>query len=164
MQKQTLITNGLKRILAKKNIVGTGEMGQEDIEKGGEWYEARLFLEDVCKRAGVPCTVMPFDNYVGPYAKFKNGGKLYIDEKDQFYYEGPGGKKTANTEDMVKYLSTLFPQPKLVQNKPGEPRDYKNTKLDPQGKREFTRERSIPEERKHLQLIKSALIRVLKNK
>jgi len=44
-------------------IVETGEMGAQEIEKGGDRYGARLDLEAICKAAGLKCQVRPFDQY-----------------------------------------------------------------------------------------------------
>jgi len=64
----------------------TGEMGQYDIEKGGEWYEARLELEKVAKKTGIFNKVKPFDQYQGPYALLKNGDKIWLSENPGLYY------------------------------------------------------------------------------
>ena len=134
-------------------VKGTGEMSQIDIEKGGDFYESRKFLEDTCKEAGVKCKVKPFDVYQGPYAQLENSGKLWYDDKDNLFYEGPKGPKTLPTEEMVEFLQSLFPKkPKLV---------YKSKEKEKGLKKEH--QRSTPEERKHLQLIKSALRKILAN-
>ena len=44
-----------------------GEMTQEDLDKGGDWYETRLKMESFCNENGLSCEVKPFDQYQGPY-------------------------------------------------------------------------------------------------
>jgi len=137
-----------------KIVEGTGEMSQEDIEKNGEFYEDRIFLEGICKKAGVKCKVKPFDAYQGPYAQLENGGKLWtIEERNgvTLYYEGPKGNKTLSDKKMIEFLQTLVPNIKLV---------HKNVEKDPTGLKK-ERQKSTPEQRKHLQLIKSALRKIL---
>ena len=150
-----------------------GEMHQNDLEKGGEWHDVRLALEDICESAGIKCTVKPFDQYQGPYALLPNGGKLWIDhhctdpeyEYNYFYYEGKGGNKKGSGKEIIEHLTKICPQPKLIHKQPEKSksplRDPKNIKLDPLGKKEFIQKRSTPEERKHLRLIKSALRKII---
>lgn len=48
-----------------------GEMTQQDIEKGGDWYELREMMENFAERAGFDYQVKPFDQYQGPYCELK---------------------------------------------------------------------------------------------
>jgi len=69
----------------EKYITETGEMGKHDIEKGGDWYDARLELEKVAKKAKLKGEVRPFDQYQGPY--FTGGGvKIWLSENPGIYY------------------------------------------------------------------------------
>lgn len=139
----------------KKKVLGTGEMEQSEIEKGGEWYQARLDLETICKEAGMDCKVYPFDQHQGPYAKLKNGGKLWIADYDVFFYEGPKGPIELDKEDMIDFLKSIAPfKPKIVHKSP--------TEKTPGVK--WPRTRSKPEDRKHLQLIKSVLAELVNMK
>lgn len=86
-----------------KRVHATGHMQQAAIEKGGSWYQARLELENLCKDAGVRCTVKPFDVYQGPYADCGDGIQVWLGEgednfdiinskksgEDKVVYEGP---------------------------------------------------------------------------
>lgn len=106
-----------------KKVKAAGEMTQTDLEKGGEFYEDRMYLENICKQAGVQCKVLPFDVYQGPYALLKNGGKLWFGGKvGSLYYEGKGGQKKESDEDgMIEYLKQ-FAGPKMAYKNPGEPK------------------------------------------
>jgi hypothetical protein len=144
----------LKKVTSKYAL-GAGEMEQSEIEKGGEWYGAREDLEKICKESGMGCKVMPFDQYQGPFAKLKNGGKLWIKDADVFYYEGPKGPKNLKGKEMVEFLTSLTPfKPKIA---------YKSPSDKTPGVK-WPRTRSTPEQRKHLQLIKSVLAELLKMK
>ena len=66
--------------------LAAGEMTKQDIEKGGSFYYERLELENICKKAGIKCTVTPFDVYQGPFAQLTNGGKLWFGEQRGDYY------------------------------------------------------------------------------
>lgn len=69
----------------KKYLNETGEMDKTEIEKGGDWYEARLDLERVAKRAKLKGDVRPFDQYQGPY--FSGGGvEIWLSEHPGIYY------------------------------------------------------------------------------
>jgi hypothetical protein len=65
-------------------VQATGEMSQKDLEKGGDWYEARLALEKICKEAGLKGEVIPFDQYQGCYAETKVG-KIWLGEASDTY-------------------------------------------------------------------------------
>ena len=134
-----------------RKVEGAGEMSQKDLEQGGEFYDERKFLEQICKDAGIKCKVKPFDVYQGPYAELDNGGKLWFsDQKDTLLYEDPNGNKTLS-KNMVKFLKTIVPfKPKLA---------YKDNAPSTNLKREPRK--STPEERQHLRLVKSALMKVL---
>jgi len=140
-----------KDILAALTILGTGEMSQEDIDKGGEFYDDRISLEEICREVGMKCKVKPFDVYRGPFAALENGGKLWFEGKD-LYYEGPKGPKALDYKKMVEFLSSIAPvKPKLAYESP--------KKEKPTGLKE-PHTRSTPEQRKHLQLIKSILAHI----
>jgi hypothetical protein len=141
---------------SSKKSLGTGEMEQSEIEKGGEWYAARQDLERICKEAGMGCEVKPFDQYQGPFAKLKNGGKLWISGSDQYSYEGPKGPKNKlNEKGMVEFLKSIAPfKPKIA---------YKSPSDKTPGVK-WPRTKSTPEQRKHLQVIKSVLAELLKMK
>jgi hypothetical protein len=133
-------------------------MTQEDLEKNGAFYEHRDFLESVCKDAGVSCKVKPFNTDEGPYALLKNGGKLWILEDQGLFYDGPTGPKTFDSDDFVNdtvdFLKTILPSLKLVHK-------TKETKETKRGLKEPPRRKSTVDDRKHLRLIKSALLKVL---
>ena len=88
----------------------TGEMSKSDLEKGGEWYEARLELESLCKKAGYKCEVYPFDVYQGPYAFISGVGSVWFSsENDPYnYFLKISGKKIKfygfNTSKELKEL------------------------------------------------------------
>ena len=142
----------LKKVTSKYAL-GTGEMEKSEIEQGGDWYGARQDLERVCKESGMQCKVVPFDQYQGPFAKLKNGGKLWVTDVDEYFYEGPKGPKTLKAGEMVEFLTSLTPlKPKIAYNSPSD--------KTPGVKQPRTR--STPEQRKHLQLIKSVLAEIVK--
>lgn len=96
--------------IQKHYVKATGEMYQSDLEKGGDWEEARETLEDVCKKAGVKCEVKPFDTYQGPFAQLKNGKLWFGKNENQFVFEPTNGdKKVLNYAAMIKFL-----KPKLA--------------------------------------------------
>ena len=80
-------------------LLETGEMGQHDIEKNGEWYEAAQTLktaarhiQKLTKGALTFTEVRPFDVYQGPYAQCKLFGRwarLWFSTpgEDEFYLE-----------------------------------------------------------------------------
>ena len=88
----------------------TGEMSKSDLEKGGEWYEARLELESLCKKAGYKGEVYPFDVYQGPYAFISGIGSVWFSsENDPYnYFLKISGKKIKfygfNTSKELKEL------------------------------------------------------------
>ena len=73
--------NKSKKLL---KILETGEMSKEDLEPGGEWYEARLEMERLAKEYGFEIKVYPFDAYQGPFGLILSGphrGKrIWFDE------------------------------------------------------------------------------------
>ena len=92
-----------------KLLKEAGEMSKSDIEKGGDWYEFRLELEDICKKAGLKCEVKPFDQYQGPYAFISQAeGSLWGVGDDEFYFEPSRGSKnkefTGSKDQMIKFL------------------------------------------------------------
>jgi len=170
-------------ILAAFKILAAGEMFKSDLEQGGNFYEARLELEQICHAAKIGCEVKPFDIYQGPYAQLENGDQLwyYMDANEdfeseyedgstfKFYYNG----KTSGSHDevldrdkMIKFLSTLAPKTSKkstlkkpqTSKKPTPPKlVYKNPDQAKKLGVKEPRKRSTPEQRKHLQLIKSVL-------
>lgn len=151
---QTRLNQGEIYVSAKQHALGAGEMTQEDIERNGAFYDHRLFLEGICKDAGISCKVKPFDAYQGPYALLKNGGKLWMLEDDGVFYEGPSGPKTFDGEDFindaVEFLSHTINRLKLVHKTNETNKGLKEPK-----------KKSTVDERKHLRLIKSTLLKVL---
>jgi len=93
----------------KLKVTAAGEMFKEDLDKGGEYYEARLELEKLCKDAGVKCTVKPFDVYQGPFADVENGKcKLWFGSEDgQFFLEKGSEKFEGDYEECVDKLTTM---------------------------------------------------------
>lgn len=86
-------------------VTATGEMSKRDIEKGGEYYEARLHLEKLCKDAGLKCTVHPFDVYQGPFALLPNGAKVWFGDEmagENYAYAPKGARATKfhNSEEL----------------------------------------------------------------
>jgi hypothetical protein len=77
-----------------KAIVETGEMSAKDLEPGGEFHDAKLELENICKEAGLKCEVRPFDKYQGPFAAIDGGGKVWLlpDGEDEKFFFQKGGK------------------------------------------------------------------------
>jgi hypothetical protein len=85
----------------KKILLETGEMGQYDIETGGDWYEAAQTLKQAARHIGKLTKGMlefikirPFDQYLGPYAQCKAFGswaRLWFSTPgdNMFYLEGP---------------------------------------------------------------------------
>jgi hypothetical protein len=152
--------SNVKRVL-EKIAKAAGEMFPEDIEEGGDWYDTRIALEDVCKKAGIKCEVVIFDQYQGPYAKLPKNAKLSMSNKtkNRFYFEGLGKDEAFNAKDMVSFLKEVYKSPFSV--KEGGSKDFSRIRVSPSGKKEFVKKVSTPEERKHLRLIKSALRNVL---
>lgn len=87
-----------------------GEMNRSDIEEGGEFYEARLKLEEMVKKSSHRPVVFPFDKYQGPYAEISNlhhkvVGKLWLGEDDEtFVLEVEGEMKEISSHDELFYL------------------------------------------------------------
>jgi len=100
---------------ARRFLKETGEMGDWEIEKGGDWYNVRLEFEDICKKAGLKCKVRPFDQYQGPYAKVEPYGKLWLagteGPEPEFYFEYYVGSQLQEyvgfKEDMIDFLKEL---------------------------------------------------------
>lgn len=90
-----------------------GEMTQDDLEVGGEFYESRVLLEDFVKKvgSGYKCIIKPFDKYQGPFAQIFKGdvelGSLWIGtDPQQFFYEFDSKEERIeiNSEDDLFYL------------------------------------------------------------
>jgi hypothetical protein len=100
-----------------EKILAAGEMSSQDLEPGGDWYEVRMELEDVCKDAGITCKVLPFDQYQGPYAQLANGGRLWKTDEGFFFEAKPvtpgnfteprGTQFVGDHDEMVEFLFGL---------------------------------------------------------
>lgn len=97
----------------------SGEMTKEDLEVGGEFYEARLKLEEIVKKAGHNCTVLPFDTYQGPYAQVFNKmhdkqlGTLWLglDDHEGFIYRPDSkedGIEVQTADDLFEILTASY--------------------------------------------------------
>lgn len=94
-----------------KKVHATGEMSQQDLEEGGDFYEARLKLEELCDEAGVKCTVKPFDVYQGPYA-FVDGKGIKVwfsggEDPDEFFVEKGSDKFTGDFDAVAEQIKLL---------------------------------------------------------
>jgi len=100
-------------------VTATGEMSQKDLDEGGEYYEARLKLEELCDEAGVKCTVKPFDVYQGPYAFVDGKGiKVWFAEHDNFFIEKGSEHFEGDWDQTVEKLRTMAGKHlKLVKSK-----------------------------------------------
>ena len=99
-----------KDLLNKFNqsITETGEMSSADLEKGGEWYDARMELEKMLKGSKQLVSVQPFDAYQGPYALMKNGDKVWFTEQPGVYYvETKSGTTEMPGEDVAHWYKNL---------------------------------------------------------
>jgi len=121
-----------KKVSAKYQITATGEMYADALEEGGEWYNARLALENVCDQAGLKCTVKPFDQYQGPYAELPNRDKLWLGQDEgSFVHQAFKNDKRledyfqhanhfeADEEEMVEHLEKYFAALKDVKKQKG---------------------------------------------
>jgi len=99
---------------ALNKVLGTGQMGKEDLEPGGEFHSARITLEGLCEEAGIGCKVQPFDVYQGPYALLSNGAKIWFTEEPEVYFYDGKEQKTLDEDALVDYLKNL----KLAKSKP----------------------------------------------
>lgn len=79
----------------------TGEMSQDDIENGGDWYDARMELEELLKPTKKFKEVKPFDVYQGPYALMKNGDKIFMLDDDTLFVDAKSGKDYKIPTDAV---------------------------------------------------------------
>jgi len=92
----------------KKKIIATGEMSKKDLEPGGEFHDARLELEKLCKEAGVTCTVRPFDVYQGPFADVEGKVKVWFGgEEGMFFLEKGSEKFEGDFEECVEKLKVM---------------------------------------------------------
>jgi hypothetical protein len=80
----------IARVVMEK--ISTGEMSEEDLQKGGEFYETAKELESVAKGTGKFRAIKPFDKYQGPYALLTNGSKIWMSEEEGMYYLDEGNK------------------------------------------------------------------------
>lgn len=71
----------------KEFATAAGEMSENDIAPGGDWFETRQELEELCQEAGLKCQVRPFDQYQGPFAKMKYGKVWLGDSEDHFFLD-----------------------------------------------------------------------------
>jgi hypothetical protein len=94
-----------------KAIVETGEMSAKDLEPGGEFHDAKLELEKICKEAGLKCEVKPFDKYQGPFAAVDGGGKVWLlpdGEDEQFFFQkGKKGHGFNHAEELKKLAAEM---------------------------------------------------------
>jgi len=142
-------------VAASFNVLSTGEMTQEDIEKGGDYYDERIALESICKKAGVDCKVKPFDTYQGPYALIydthkKPCGKLwwkegFKDSPNAVYYFESSRNDIEDVEldggEILEFLAKFTPLKLAYKNSKGPMKSSDKNKSD----------------RSKLRLIKSAL-------
>lgn len=90
-----------------KEILATGEMYKEDLQKGGEWYDTAKELASVAKPTGRFVKVLPFDNYQGPYAQLNNGAKIWMSENEgEYTLEDDGKFYTLTKEEIAKFYKT----------------------------------------------------------
>lgn len=90
------------------------KMIQKDIEKGGDYYDIRLMLEDICKRSGVKnFIVKPFDKYHGPVCYVEKLGKLWMGKKENhfvFDYAEGGSSLEMSVSQMIQEIKDLKKQ------------------------------------------------------
>ena len=108
----------VKKVLAHL-VKAACEMAWEDLEEGGEFYQAAKELKDTAKRTGLFDKVEPFDVYQGPYALLKNGDKIWLSEEEEMYWvEKKHGESFLGDSDFIadyyKRLAPKKPQLKLV--------------------------------------------------
>lgn len=99
----------IKKLVIAKLIKATGEMSKQDLEKGGEWHESRLTLEDIAKPTGKFVAVKPFDVYQGPYALLDNGDKIWFSEHPSIFFveQNDGETIEMSASDIKKYYKAL---------------------------------------------------------
>jgi len=100
------------------NLYESGEMGPNDIEEGGEYYEAAQKLKSVCEEISNLTNgklrfkeIRPFDKYQGPYALVRIGNRtdkvwFEVENDERFYIEHLKIKGTA--EEIAKQLNKSF--------------------------------------------------------
>ena len=82
-------------------------MQQRDIEVGGSWYWVRVELEEICRQAGRPCIMKPFNERRGPYAVIGNNERLWSilgDVDDQKYMYDGKDVIILRFKEMVEFL------------------------------------------------------------
>lgn len=112
-----------KRVMEK---LSTGEMSEEDLQKGGEFYEVAKELTSVAKSTGKFRAIKPFDKYQGPYALLTNGSKIWMTEDEGMYYLDEGAKGftlskkelssfyNSNAENFIEGIKTKKPRVKKI--------------------------------------------------
>lgn len=111
---------------AIKYVKATGEMSAEDLEEGGEYFDAAQELARVAKRTGIFDQVMPFDTYQGPYAKLETGDRVWFTEQPGVFFlelMAPGSMKGSGFEADEDFIAEFYAQ--MKKHKP----EYRHLRL-----------------------------------
>jgi hypothetical protein len=107
------------RFLTRVKIRAAGEMGANELEKGGEWYDVRLKMEKIAKDAGADAVVKPFDQYQGPFAEIsihgRDVGQLWCGDGEfgqaEWTFKPTGGSPfVGNQSQIVNHIKAKVPR------------------------------------------------------